>query len=95
MSDELDELLNELIGKEKKPQIKKSEVSSVNQPEEPKKPPKGLEIEMVTEDDAICRCCHTELAPGEKHWLYDDWVERYWWCITCGYEQCNLVPPEA
>ena len=94
MRDELEDLLDELINE--KPQ-KKSEVSSFKPApipkEEKRKPRKDLEY-CTVENKAICRCCHTELEPGQKHWLYDDWIEQYWWCVTCAFEQCNMTPPE-
>lgn len=93
MSDDTDALLNELINGKEKPQPK-AEVSSFNEPKpELKTKSKDLEFKLV-EEEAECASCKTELGEGEKHWVYDDWINKTWWCVTCGWEYCNLTPPE-
>jgi hypothetical protein len=41
-----------------------------------------------------CQSCQSDMEPGEKHWYYNDNDRVYWWCTTCGWEHCNLEPPQ-
>ena len=41
-----------------------------------------------------CQSCQSDMEPGEKHWYYNHEDKVYWWCTTCGWERCNLEPPQ-
>lgn len=41
-----------------------------------------------------CQACKSDMEPGEKHWYYNHEDRVYWWCTTCGWERCNLEPPQ-
>lgn len=93
MSDETDDLLNELISGKPQPKAEVSAFKAEMKPAEPLKRTKDLEYKKVVEE-CVCAACHTDLNPGEKHWVFDDWITQTWWCVTCGWEHCNLTPPE-
>ena len=94
--DELDDLINDIIGK--KPQApKKPEVSSLNKPKkEPKEELKKDEKEQsliwakipARKRNPHCGFCKRQLRGGESHWQQQSEdrkgnVEFHWWCQKC------------
>lgn len=101
---DVDDLLNELIGKEK-PQQPPAEVSSHKEPvvepdDEAGEPEESPCDDLVyrevpaTHVSLRCQSCSSDMEPGEKHWYVNKEDKVYWWCTTCGWEKCNLEPPQ-
>lgn len=92
MSNDTDKLLDELI-ENKTTQARASKPNKTAPPQKSVKASTALEYKEVL-NDCACSSCHAELTSGEKHWVFDDWVEQTWHCVTCAWEQQGITPPE-
>jgi hypothetical protein len=92
MAEDVDDLLNELIG-QIKPQQTLAEVSSHTEEESPCSDLVYREV-PAKHFSLLCQSCRNDMNPGEKHWHISKGDQVYWWCITCGWEKCNLQPPQ-
>ena len=108
--EELDNLLSELLEKEPQPQKAEVLLFKPEpKPEKPKPADLDDKEEIKQEkncDDLVykevpsthvslrCQCCKSDMEPGEKHWYCNQGERVYWWCTTCGWEHCNLEPPQ-
>lgn len=89
--DDLDEFLDELIGK---PQPKKAEVSFLPEQKPYEEDPLDPVWSKVParKRNPTCGTCRKKLKGGEWHWRYDSGPpigepnkkhEIYWWCSNC------------
>lgn len=98
MSDPLDDLLNEIVNNEPKPQPSKAEASVVSEPTEAQEEePADLVFKKVPKRkrNPTCGTCRKKLKGGELHWYYQDPDdgEVFWWCCKC-MASVNCLPTE-